>query len=74
MEFHPIHTCATLDELRLNVSFSRLNAACSFAMNRCSCRNECAKSMISNKLPLLIDCIFMYVRLTLITSNQLQIK
>lgn len=51
-------TCATLDELRLNVSFNRLNEACSLAMNRCSCRNECAKSIISSKFPLLIDCIF----------------
>lgn len=54
-------TCATLDEFRLNVSFKRLNDACSLAINRCSWRNECAKSIISNKLPLsLIGCMIRF--------------
>lgn len=51
-------TCATFDEFRDNVSLRRLNEACSFAINKCSCRSECAKSMISSKFPLLMDCIF----------------
>lgn len=50
-------TCATFDELRLSVSFSRLKEVCSCTINKCSCRNECAKSMISNKFPFSIGCI-----------------
>lgn len=71
-----LSTCATFDEFRFNVSFNRLNEDCSCAMNKCSCRKECAKSIISNKLPLLIGCIlerFQFIR-KISHPNQLKWK